>query len=349
MKERDYFNELERFGASDRFAPLHVEVQDREVRAGHGKYRFDAVLKVSWGERWVELWAEHKASPSLLIAQRALETLAAHLDKDERWRSLLLLDYLSSDMQRLLREAGASGMDLCGNYMIQTPEFLALRVDQPNLYPSSRPIQNIYAGQSALVSRLALTLPTLPVRLDDWSTEIAARGGQLSISTISKVLAALRDDLMLSSSRSTPRLLQPAKLLHKLAAAYEPPTARRTLKVKLPDDEASRAALLRERLGDDLVWSGDTSATLYGGGMAPTVARLYTTTRLDEQAWRDLSNARFYNCELHEIDDPPAFFDRCELWSSPVQAYLEMSNGDARAKELTRELERYILNGRLVD
>src|SRR5690606_30943073 len=121
------------------------------------------------------------------------------------------------------------------------------------------------------------------------------------------------------------------------------PDARRSIKVRLPSDDEARETLLRARLADDLVWSGDTSAPRYGGGMPPTIAQLYTT-RFDESAWRDLYDPRFYSCVIKEISDPAALFDRRGVWSSPVQTYLELRSGDARADELAREVARYILN-----
>jgi hypothetical protein len=341
VREIEYLWEFEQMVARGEFGPLEVEVTAREVIVGREmRYRADAVLAVGWGERRVALFAEHKGGGNPRAVLSALETLEQRLD-DPRY-GVVLVEHLSAAALEALRERRMSGMDLCGNYIIQTPELLALRLDQPNRFPS-RAIQNIYGGQSALVSRLALVTAPLPVTLAEWSKALEARGGRLAISTISKVLAGLREDAMLSVDRDMPRLLRPLKLLEQLAAAYKQPAERVTLKLKLPTDEAQREALLGERLGEAFMWSGDTSASRYGAGMPPTVARGYVSSTLRAAEWRDVISERFYNCTISEVSDADVYFDRRGAWSSPVQSYLELASGDARGRELAQSVSLSIL------
>jgi hypothetical protein len=116
-----------------------------------------------------------------------------------------------------------------------------------------------------------------------------------------------------------------------------------TLKLKLPTDEAQREALLGERLGEAFMWSGDTSASRYGAGMPPTVARGYVSSTLRAAEWRDVISERFYNCTISEVSDADVYFDRRGAWSSPVQSYLELASGDARGRELAQSVSLSIL------
>jgi hypothetical protein len=335
MREAEYLREFEQVASSGDFQPLAVAIEAQEFK-GSTESRFDAMLRVGWGGRWVKLFAEHKSNPSPLVIERALDKLAGELESAQQ--GVLLVNYLSEAAQRALFERQMSGMDLCGNYIIQTPELVALRLDRPNRFPS-RALQNIYGGQSSLVGRLALVVKPLPTKLADWSDALEARGGQLAISTISKVLSGLRDDALLSADRSSPQLLRPSELLARLASAYQPPTSRVELKLKLPSDPLLRDALIQERLGEGVaMWSGDTSASRYGAGMPPTVSVAYTSSALQAHAWSDLLNERFYNCIIREVHDPTIFFDRRGLYASPVQSYLELASGDARARELAQSI-----------
>lgn len=94
-------------------------------------------------------------------------------------------------MAHMLREGRLSALDLSGNYMIQTPDLVAVRLDQPNAYPSSRDIQQVFANDTSEVARLLLLAPTRTFHSVTEVYEVCRqRGGTISLPTVSRAQGA---------------------------------------------------------------------------------------------------------------------------------------------------------------
>ncbi|MBI3540611.1 MAG: hypothetical protein HY073_00440, partial [Deltaproteobacteria bacterium] len=70
---------------------------------------------------------------------------------------LLIVPFLSKTIVEMLEREGLSGIDLNGNYLLQSPEMTAIRLDRENQFRESQPIKKIFSGNSSLVARLFLS------------------------------------------------------------------------------------------------------------------------------------------------------------------------------------------------
>jgi hypothetical protein len=76
--------------------------------------------------------------------------------------------------------------------------------------------------------------------------EILSWGGRLALSTVSKVLARMEEDLIVSRDMGGIRLVQPKKLLDALVRQYEPPRISQRISGKTSLDITELAARINE-------------------------------------------------------------------------------------------------------
>jgi hypothetical protein len=266
---------------------------------------------------------------------------------------LVVGPYLSDDRLRQIEAQGVSGLDLCGNGVVTVPgRYTVFRTGNPNRYSTSVPIKNIYRGATSIVARSLLICPTF-ASVSALKEFARSRGGNLSLSTVSKALQVMEDDLVLSRRERAVQLLQADKLLSFLERNYVP---------VLPDREiagrfrgplpALRTFLARLALEaeDALVATGVSSAPRYTSIAMESEAALYC-----KDMDRILSvlpfeeTGRFPNLRLTQTADPIPYFDlrpdsERYPWASPVQTYLEMVTGEPRMKQSAATVREAILN-----
>jgi len=258
---------------------------------------------------------------------------------------LLAVPYISSSIADLLEDSGMSGIDLNGNYVLQTDELIAIRLDQKNQYKESGGIKNVFRGTSSLVCRYLLHDPGPHDTVSGIYEGIQELDGRLSLSTVSKVLSTLDDELIIEKGDQI-RVLQPETLLKNLRDEYQPPKSAETVRLDLPEDRREKEEVLSSLLGRALwVWGGETSAVQYATTTPSQEDAAYTRDlprsddRLDQ--YRD---ERFYNCTLIESRDDVVYFAHDGHWASDVQTYLDLMRGDKREREIARDVEGRILN-----
>jgi hypothetical protein len=233
---------------SDRFAPLTIAAVPEQPAAAS-----DLCLEIGYRDRRLSFAVMIKASSTPKVARIAIERLVERQTNEAY--PMLAVPYLSPDLVTLLEEADISGIDLNGNYLIRTPELVAIRLDRPNAYRETKSIKNIYAGNSSIVGRYLLVAPGPYRQVNEIAAGIAELGGGITLGTISKALNGLADDLVIDRGRGEIRLVQPRKLLEKLRGNYRPAKVTDLLRLKLPGDRAAIITLLDETLGaDDWVW-----------------------------------------------------------------------------------------------
>lgn len=173
----------------------------------------------------------------------------------------------------------------------------------------------------------------------------------MSLSTVSKVLKALEDDLIITRE-GTIRLLQPDTLLQKLGENYVPPNINERVRLKVPEaTETIVQLLLKEskELALPLVATGTSSVGRYAVMQRGDLLSIYCP-RLD-MLLEKLSGSqsdRFPNLELLETEDETVYFDSRQeedfWWASPVQVYLELMAGDKRDRETAEQVKSYMTN-----
>lgn len=173
----------------------------------------------------------------------------------------------------------------------------------------------------------------------------------MSLSTVSKALKTLQEDLIISRE-DTIRLLQPDKLLQKLSENYAPPNIKERIRLKVPERIGTIEELLRKEsqaLRLPLAVAGMSSVGRYAVMQRGDLLSVYCP-RLDILTERLSGNQsdRFPNLELIETEDERVYFDGRQeenfWWASPVQVYLELMAGDKRDQETAKQVKTYIIN-----
>jgi hypothetical protein len=326
----------------DLFDPLQVSCFRIEPRLVGSDYAPDATLELGWKGRFERFQVEIKSRTAPSLIQAAISKLERYGQTGQNL--MLLVPYLSKTITGMLTQTEFSCVDLNGNYLIQTNDWLAIRLDKKNQFTESSYIKKIFEGKSSLVCRLLLRENRAFSRVSEIYDGIRALGGNLSLSAVSKVLAALDEQLLIDRSKTSIRLLQPRRLLEELRANYKAPKTRASVKLKLPEGRNSQR-ILTEALGNgNWIWTGESSAERYTVTTPATNLSVYTgySGKL-ENVLSEYENPRFYNCTVGQTVDPRVYFDRQGNWSSKLQCYLELSNLDKREREIARDIEGDIL------
>jgi hypothetical protein len=262
---------------------------------------------------------------------------------------MVFVPYLSEEQLSQLEREGVSGLDLCGNGLIMAPgEMLLYRTGRPNLYPQSGPIKNVFRGASSLVARVFLLRPTYSA-VGEIREEIERLGGAVALSTVSKALAGLEEELIVGRQSGEIRLLQPEKLLQRLVENYRPPQIRRRF---LGKTNVGPETLLMPQLdwasksGVSLVMTGVSSARLYAGALREPTISFYCSDAagLLERLGSDVrEQSHFPDLELLETDDELISF-ACKViggcpWASALQSYLELATGGKREQEMAEDVK----------
>lgn len=273
-------------------------------------------------------------------------TQLAHRASHKNYLPMLLAPYLSEESLLALQAQAVSALDLCGNGILLAPgQFTVFRTGYPNRFTSSRPLKNAYRGTSSLVARAFLLKPVYP-EMNALRQEIARRGGDISLPTVSKAVKELEDDLVVRRDRQAQKpqartltLLQPEKLLARLTENYASPRLQNRFVGKVDlEAGALRSALgaHARRSGARLIATGVGSASRYAALAMEPVLYVYTDS-LDRllQGLPAVPTTRFPNLSVEQTEDPTVFFDPRPdetgfPWASPLSAYLEMTRADAR-------------------
>jgi hypothetical protein len=246
---------------------------------------------------------------------------------------------------------------LCGNGIIIVPgAFSVFRSGGKNRFTYSAPIKNIYQKNSSMVSRLLLTYPSHDT-VQDILVEINQRNllvtrwrkGPMSLSTVSKALKTLVEELIVERNDSI-QLIQPAKLLQKLSENYAPKFKDR-IRLKLPKKDGSVQEILQKiapELDMPFVITGKSSVNQYTVMQRGDMLSVYCP-RIDTILKHLTYNQtdRFPNLEIVETQDETSYFDSRQIngiwWASPVQVFLELMAGDKRDQETAEQIKLLLM------
>lgn len=316
----------------------------------------DIMLQTDWQGRQFTFVGEVKrygSDKSVSLAADQAQYYAERLQVNP----LVIVPWLSNEQLLSLEQKNVSGVDLCGNGVVVVPgELLVFRTGLPNKFPTSRLIRRVYEGTSSLVARVFLLRPQYS-SLAEILDEITARGGSITLPTISKALRQLEEDVVIEKSSKCIRLLQADKLLERLKSNYEPPKERGTVRCKLTiKNQAASCAVLfdaAKQTGERVVLSGESSANFYATMAKEPIDTLYctniTATTLQLESWNIEMDvfSRFPNVELKKCDSDIVYFDTRNTAgynvASPIQAYLELATSDKRGQEIAEQIRNKIL------
>jgi hypothetical protein len=331
------------------FLPLRgtIEEFNPSFFLAGGDKSADLVLVLEWENKRHKFVVEFKGQSAPSYLAGAIEQVRAYNAARPDLLPLVIVPYLGPKALERLIAAGVSGLDLCGNGVINIPgEWFVFRTGEKNRFPSSLPIKNIYRGTSSIVARVFLLKPSYQ-SVNEVRDEILKRKGDVSLSTVSKVLKALQEDLIITRTNEI-RLLQPDRLLEQLQNGYRRPWTKPRLQGKISNlgeflrtaaqvaDVNNTSIARRSQTPYVVLPSSNEITSLYVSSSAPFL-----------KAFRFEETSRFPNVEFIETDDPTVYFDRRDIGPipiiSPVEAYLELSKGGKREQEAAEPLRTNLL------
>jgi hypothetical protein len=319
--------------------------------------QLDGIISVLWSDKKAIFGVEIKSFSTPKSFAEALSFLVQY-DMPANMGKMMVVPYLNEDRLSDLQKAGISGIDLCGNGIIISKNFSVYQSGKPNLFPQSAPIKNVYRKNSSLVGRVFLSQPSFPsvgsiknqindldVFCSKWSKS------SIQLSTVSKVLAVMEEDLLVSRQNGRIKLIQPDMLLNKLVQNYDPPKEGQKISLKVDVDRNSLMSLLREVSSNSqvpFVVTGLSSVSQYAimqRGVELTIYSPNPEIFLTKLPGKETD--RFPNLTILENIEPATYFDAREkegiYWASPVQTYLELIKGDKRDQETAEQVKNLII------
>ena len=327
-----------------------------EVRANS---RFDAFIEAKWQQNTARFAIECKALSTPRVFQDSVNFLKL-FSLSHDFLPMLFMPYLSEPQLQELERIGLNGVDLCGNGVVIVPgKFAVFRTGGKNLFPSSALIKNIYRKNSSMVCRAFLicaayqTVQEIRTKINQQNFLVNRWDKKpMSLSTVSKVLKTMQDDLIITREE-TIGLLQPDKLLEKLSENYKSPSIKERVRLKISEENGKKLwkllSKISHKLEIPLMASGSSSAARYAMMQRGDLLSVYCP-KVEEllEKLPGRQSDRFPNLELLATDDETVYFDARQeedfWWASPAQVYLELMAGDKRDQETAEQLKVLILN-----
>lgn len=340
---------LSRIAEKPEFPPLKATIEEFNptLFLNGGEKSADLVLTLAWENQRRKFVVEFKGQSAPSYLAGAIEQVRTYSAARPDLLPLVIVPYLGPKALERLIAAGVSGLDLCGNGVVNVPgEWFVFRTGEKNRFPTSLPIKNVYRGTSSIVARVFLSRPNYK-SVNKVRDEILKRKGDVSLSTVSKVLKALEEDLIVARNDEI-RLLQPERLLDQLRDNYRrPETKRRQGKVKDIQNLIAQAAEVAEK--SKILIAGRTQIPYVILPSSNNMLSLYVSSAAPfQREFGFEETSRFPDVEFLETDDPTVYFDRRTIGPipciSPLQAYLELSKGGKREQESAEPLRGDILH-----
>ncbi len=327
------------------FPPLELVATEPEPGGIPGG-RPDLLLEFRWEKQTERFLVEYR---SVATPRRLEEALAlARSYEGEDGRPMVMAPYLDENWLERLANEGISGLDFSGNGVVVVPgRWFVYRTGRPNAFPSSKYIQDIYRGRSSFVPRVLIVRHGFD-QVTEVREEIVRRGGEISLSTVSKVLSRLEEELLISREDGV-ELIQPAQLLDRLVDGYRGPEVRRRTAGRVPDRKAALRRALEAAEREEVAVVGKAEGVYASFPGSEESVTLFTDD-IDAllPAIGMEETRRFPNFELVETDEESVYFDARRrdrfLWTSPVETYLQLATGGKREQEVAEQLRDPLLS-----
>ena len=327
------------------FAPAQVRFRPAPQRLG-----FDGGLEVTWRGYKAIYAFDYKASST----PKTLELMVFQLGrrKPPDWLPMVVVPYLSEAAMTGLEERGISALDLCGNGVLVSPKFALYRTGAPNLFKESAPMRNVFrsSNTSSILARCFLIRGHFGslMELGEFAQgRLPPRNLQtLSKGTVSKVVQVLVEENLVERNAKGLTLVAKEELMGRLEENFRQET-RPTLVGKTLLKEGS----IWGRLGSCSMMhtlTGLGSAHQYGLISRNQRLQLYVDNLPFAAGLLEVEpTPLFPTLELIEESSPVVYFDSRpwmeETLASPVQVWLELSQGEPRERVASQQLRTRLL------
>jgi hypothetical protein len=344
---------ITRISKIDEFRPLTInEIKPIRDYRSYERYSSPPVtLSVEWDGHRRQFLAECREMSTPKVISSAIER--ARSLAGGTFLPMVLVPYLSPEALEHLEEEHVSGLDLCGNGIIIVPgEWLIVRTGNKNNFPTSAPIKNVFRGTSSLAARVFLSHPSYKA-VTEVQEEVKRKEGRIHISTVSKVLQALEEELVIRRTKEKIELIDAPRLLDLLTENFRPPELARRTHARVQDVEAFVDGLKDSSEEAEMLLVGDTLNPLIHDGERTNRAKRVFVTSIEA------FHKKIEPCvtptspgvvELLETGDLSIYFDRRWEngfpWTSRLQSYLELAvRGGSAYQNQVKELRSQLLFG----
>ncbi|MHC4507393.1 MAG: hypothetical protein ACYTAO_00355 [Planctomycetota bacterium] len=290
---------------------------------------------------------------NILMGARQLAAYVANYKESDRV-PLLIAPYIGAKQAKILEEEGISWLDLSGNMSIRVSNRIYIeRTGKPNQFPDTAPIKKIFQGTSSLVSRALLLKPEGFSSLYEMVDFINNRNAKITLSTVSKVLKSLEEDLLINKSESLISVVDQEKLLERLAQGYRSSTEqkrRNTYRFVIENIQQLSPGLVGEC--KDYLACGFYAAQIKG--LAVTDQKMIFVKdieqfrrKAEEKLLSITADEEFGNVIITETNDPGIWFNPdwriIDSVVDDIELYLEMMVDTPRGPKIAEQLKRRIL------
>jgi len=354
LTEEQVIQSLKSMG--ERYSPLMINSIAEQVSMPEG-YRVNAVIEFSIQngpsfKAVVEI--KTVATPqNILMGARQLAAYVAN-DKEPDRVPLLVAPYIGTKQAKILEEKGISWLDLSGNMSILVSNRIYIeRTGKPNRFPDTAPIKKIFQGTSSLVSRALLLRPEGFTSLYEMVDFINNRNAKITLSTVSKVLKILDEELLINRGKSLVSVADPEKLLERLAQGCKNSTERNrrnTYRFVIENIQQLSPGLVGEC--KDYLACGFYAAQIKGLAMTDKmtifIKDIEQFRRKAEEKWVSITaDEEFGNVIITETNDPGVWFNPdwrlIDSVVDDIELYLEMISDTPRGPKIAEQLKRRIL------
>lgn len=350
LSENEIIRELKKLD----IPPLEISTEefvskDKESRSG---YSPDLFVDVVWeNENWRFVSEIRTVATPKLVAEAVSQLKMFRETSGKESYPMIVAPYLSRPQFKELAAREISAIDLSGNVMLIVPGGLFLeRIGNPNRFPSSSPIKNVYRGTSSIVGRVLLSRSEY-ASVGEVFEETKIRGGRITLATVSKVLKELDNDFVISRRKGI-KLVDSETLLGKLRTNYRGPNVTDKLVGKMVSVEKALRKIANNCERNEQRYAVNDPQRYV---VSPTVGeplQIYVESMVDALNGIDFEETdRFPSVALIETNDEPVYFDRSwdskskQYFTSPLQVYLELSQRGKREQDAAAQLLEGILAG----
>lgn len=361
LTEKDIIKQLQE--SAEQYKPLIFKRFEEEFYVSN-KVWADAVVKFSIenGPSFMAL-VEIKsiANPnSMLQTCKAFREMLNRKNRSDLV-PIIIAPYIGRRQAQILADEDISWIDLSGNMRIKAPNLYIERTGKPNKFPDTAPIRKIFQSTSSLVSRALLLEPEGFSSLNKIVDFINSRNAKITLSTVSKVLNSLEQQLLADKSRLLIRARDPEKLLDSLTEGYINSTERKMRKIykfSVNNFENFFFNLFAQQI--DYAACGFYAAKLKGLAVTnettifvKDIEQVRKASEYSKYKVKFISDAEFGNLTITETNDPCVWFNVSKQPNNAVvddiELYLEMMTATPRGPEIAKQIKQQILNRTNID
>jgi hypothetical protein len=357
MTEREIIRYLQ--NSIGQYEPLVIKRLEEQVNLAEG-YQVDAIIEFSVEEgpcfeALVEI-ASVATPKNILQKSRELSDYIRNINMPNII-PLIIAPYIGRKQAQMLEDKGISWIDLSGNMSIRVSNHICIeRTGKRNRFPDTAPIKKIFQGTSSLVSRALLLKPEGFSSLYEIVDFINDRNANITLSTVSKVMKTLEEELLVNRSGKCIYVVDKGKLLDRLVEGYINSIKRKRMKTyRYATDDSKKLLFGFYERNIDYAASGFYAAQIKGLAITEQISlfvkdieRVKTAVRNN---WIKITpDAEFGNLIITEAEDPGVWFNVLPLRTNrepvvdDIELYLEMMADTPRGPKIAEQLKQRILN-----